>query len=199
MSMFENAETDLRQLAAQDLPYEIPLLTCSVQDEVETAERMGIARYLVKPVTREPLLSALESLGPDLDRILLVDDSQDVLRLFSRILAVAPRHYHVFRATSGQRALALMRERKPDAVVLDLIMAGMDGFQVLAEMKRDPAISNIPVIVVTSQDPSGEPVMSRALTVTRSAGLSIRDLVACIQAVSGILTGPEAMPVQPMH
>jgi signal transduction histidine kinase/CheY-like chemotaxis protein len=198
-SMFENTENYLRQLPGTDLPTGIPVLTCSIRDEVETAERMGIARYLVKPITREPLLSALESLGQNTKSVLLVDDSQEVLRLFSRILAGAPQRYRVFRATSGQRALALMRERKPDAVVLDLIMTGLDGFQVLAEMKRDPIMKNIPVIVVTSQDPIGEPIMSDILTVTRRAGLSARDLVASIQAVSGILTGPETLPLQPIH
>ncbi|MHB8625669.1 MAG: ATP-binding protein [Aggregatilineales bacterium] len=198
-SMLENTENYVRQLARADLPYGTPVLTCSVPDEVNTAERMGIARYLVKPVTREPLLSALESLGENIKSVLLVDDSQEVLRLFSRILAGTPQCYCVFRATSGQRALALMRERKPDVVVLDLIMTGMQGFQVLAEMKRDPVMRNIPVIVVTSQDPIGEPIRSDVLTVTRSAGLSARDLVACIQAVSGILAGPEALPIQPIH
>src|SRR5262249_54021838 len=105
-SMFENPENDIGQLERKDFPYGFPVMTCSVPDEVETAQRMGIARYLVKPVTREPLLSALESLGGDIQSVLLVDDSQEVLRLFSRILAGTTQRYRVSRATSGQRALA---------------------------------------------------------------------------------------------
>jgi len=78
-------------------------------------------------------------------------------------------------------------------VLLDLIMPGMDGFQVLQEKSQDPAIRDIPVVVVSSRDPSGEPVVrmstsSDVLTVTRSGGLSVRDLLACIQAVSEALS-----------
>jgi len=73
-------------------------------------------------------------------------------------------------------------------VLLDLIMPGMDGFQVLQEKSQDPAIRDIPVVVVSSRDPSGEPIVSDVLTVTRSGGLSVRDLLACIQAVSEALS-----------
>ncbi len=176
-------------LAAMESPYGTPIFTCRVPGEVEAAERLGIARYLVKPVTQNLLLSALESLGEDVKDVLLIDDTQEILRLFSRMLAAAPRSYRVFRATSGQRGLALMRERKPDAVLLDLIMPGMDGFQMLQEKALDPAIRDIPVIVVTSQDPVGEPIVSDTLSVARSGGFSARDLVACIQTVSGLLAG----------
>ena len=198
-SMFENPETALQQLAASEMPYETPILTCRVHDEVETAERLGVAQYLVKPVTREPLLASLESLGAAIKNVLLVDDSQEVLRLFSRILTVAPQRYRVFRATNGQRALALMRQRQPNAVVLDLIMAGMDGFQVLTEMKRDPAIRNIPVIVVSSQDPTGGPITSDVFSVKRTDGLSARELVTMIQSVSDILASREPLTVQPVQ
>jgi hypothetical protein len=59
---------------------------------------------------------------------------------------------------------------------------------VLQEKGQDPAIRDIPVIVITSKDPSGEPIVSDGLTVTRSGGLSVRDLLGCIQAVSEVLS-----------
>jgi hypothetical protein len=59
---------------------------------------------------------------------------------------------------------------------------------VLDEKGRDPAIRDIPVIVISSRDPTGDPVVSNTLTVTHGRGLSVRNLLACIQAIGEILS-----------
>ena len=172
-----------------DLPYDTPAIACWVPGMGEAARRLGVERYLVKPVTRDALLSALADLnekGNKIETVLLVDDEPEVLQLFVRMLS--QRHYRLLQATSGRRALGLLRERRPDVMLLDLIMPGVNGFQVLHEKSQDPAIRDIPVIVVSSRDPTGEPIISNTLTVTRSSGLSMRDLVACIQALSAVLS-----------
>ena len=118
----------------------------------------------------------------------LVDDRPEALQLFARMLSSAQHRYRILQATNGQRALSLLRERQPDVMLLDLIMPGMDGFPVLREKSRDPAIRQIPVIVISAKDPTGEPIVSDTLTVTRGGGLSVSDLLACIQAVSEVLS-----------
>ncbi len=178
------------------LPYDTPLVTCWVPGEDDAARRLGVARYLVKPVGREALLSALEGLGDGVRTVLAVDDEPEALRLVSRMLSSAERGYRVLRATSGQRALALLRRRRPDAMLLDLVMPGIDGFRVLQEKSQDPTLRDIPVIVLSSRDPSGEPIVSDTLTVTRHGGLSMRQLLAGIEAVSQILT-PSVRPAHP--
>jgi CheY-like chemotaxis protein len=147
-----------------------------------------VVRYLIKPVTRELLQSVLEDLGEGIKNVLLVDDEREALQLFSRMLSSAGSSYRILRAQNGQQAMDLMRERQPDVVLLDLIMPGMDGFQVLQAKSRDPSIRQIPVIVVSSRDPTNEPIVSNMLSVTRGGGLSVRDLLHCIRAVSEILT-----------
>jgi CheY-like chemotaxis protein len=169
------------------LPYGTPAITCWVPEEGETARRLGIVRYLVKPVDREELLSSLQDVGDNLETALLVDDDPEALQLFARMLSFTETPYRVLRARNGQRALSLLRERRPDVVLLDLMMPGMDGFQVLQEKNRDPAIAGIPVIVISSRDPRGEPIVSTSLSVTRNNGLSVPDLFDCIQAVSSVL------------
>jgi len=109
------------------------------------------------------------------------------------MLASGEHRYRVLRATSGQQALSLLRERQPDAMMLDLVMPNMDGFQVLLEKNEDPCIREIPTIVISAKDPTGEPIVSDALTVTRNGGLSIGDLLACVQAFSEILA-PSGSP-----
>ncbi len=170
-----------------DLPYNTPVVVCWVPGQDEAARRLGVVRYLVKPITREELLSALQELEDNVESVLLVDDEQEVLQLFGRMLSSSGHGYRVLRAKSGQRALSLLRERKPDVMLLDLIMPGMDGFEVLWEKSQDPTIQDTPVIVISSRDPSGEPIVSDTLTVTRGGGLSVSDLLTCIRAVSQVL------------
>jgi CheY-like chemotaxis protein len=153
------------------LPYGIPAVTCWVPGSDEAARQLGVVRYLVKPVTRQVLLSTLAGLGDRVRTVLLVDDEPEALQLFARMLASANRSYDVLLARSGQRALALLREHRPDVVLLDLVMPGMDGYRLLQEKRQDPSVRDIPVVVVSSRDPGGEPLASDTLTVTRAGGL----------------------------
>jgi len=184
-SPFEETSSPADQLT--NLPYGTPAMTCWVPGEDKAARRLGVVRYLVKPVTRETLLSTLEHLGEGVKSVLLVDDQPEILQLFVRILSSAEHNYDILLAKNGRRALSLLRERRPDVMLLDLIMPGISGFQVLQEKDRDPSIREIPVVVISARDPSGEPIASDTLTVTRGGGLSVRDLLACIQAISEIL------------
>ncbi len=122
------------------------------------------------------------------ERILLADDEPEILTLYSRILSTEVPGARVQQAMNGQRALTMMRERRPDVILLDLMMPGKDGFQVLMEKSSDAALRDIPVIVVSSRNPSGETVVSDTLSVARSSGLSLHELIEFIQQTSQILT-----------
>jgi CheY-like chemotaxis protein len=184
----EETPTPADRLA--DLPYGTPSIACWVPGVSEAVKRLGVVHYLVKPVTRELMLSTLTSLGEGVQSVLLVDDEPEALQLFARMLATEEGKYHILQATSGRRALNLLRARQPDVMLLDLVMPGMDGFQVLREKGRDPSICDIPVVIISSTDPTGEPLASNTLTVTRGGGLSVFELLTCIQQVSQILSPP---------
>jgi signal transduction histidine kinase/CheY-like chemotaxis protein len=181
---------ELPHLIAQlaTLPRETPVIGCWVAAEDDAAQRLGVVRYLVKPITREKLLQALKRLGRESKTVLLVDDQSEALQLLSRMLASGEHEYDLLLAKNGQRALSLLRQRHPDVMLLDLIMPHMDGFQVLQEQSQDPSIRDIPVIVISSRDPSGDPIASNLLTVTRAGGLSARDLLDCVQSLSQALS-----------
>jgi CheY-like chemotaxis protein len=148
---------------------------------------LGVVRYLVKPVSSKTLLRTLAALGQACKTVLLVDDEPEALQLFTRVLSLSPAQYRVLQATNGQRALGLLRERRPDVLLLDLIMPAMDGFQVLQQKSHDPTIRDIPVIIISSRDPVNEPIVSDSLAVTRGGGFSARDLIESVQALSGVL------------
>jgi CheY-like chemotaxis protein len=171
-----------------NVPFGMPVIVCSVPGSHESAGVLGVAAYLVKPITREVLLDALACLQLEHKTILLVDNDPDALRLFRRMLISAQEGYRVLRATNGRQALLLLRQQPVDVVLMDLVMPGMDGFQMLAAKNLDPALSHIPVIVISARDPEGQPIISRSLTVTRSGGISLRRLIACIQALVPVLS-----------
>lgn len=170
-----------------NLPFGTPVITCWLPGEHEAAKRLGVVEYLIKPLAQEKLLAALARLGPTIKTVLLVDDEEDELHLFARMIEADAQRYALLQVTTGQRALSMLRNRRPDVLLLDLMMPGMNGFQVLAEKARDPAIADIPVIIISSRDPAGEPLIGNTLTVTHGAGFTQRHLVACIQALGEIL------------
>jgi two-component system cell cycle response regulator len=83
-------------------------------------------------------------------RILVVDDEPQNLELMEAILQDAG--YTVFQATEGEEALALAHEKRPDLVILDLMMPGLSGFEVCARLKTDAQTGEIPVLFVTALD-----------------------------------------------
>ena len=147
-------ETICHSLSTQNqLPYGLTLFAFWLPGIASVAKNMNVKQYLVKPVSTETLLETLEGFGGEIQDILLVDDNPDILQLFGRIISSAKKSYKVLRATDGQQGLDLLRTRKPDLVFLDLVMPEMDGFQLLREKEADLSIRDIPVVVLTAQDP----------------------------------------------
>ena len=83
-------------------------------------------------------------------RILIVDDERHNRQLLEIMLG--PEGFHLRAAASGEEALAMVRDQLPDLILLDIMMPGMDGYQVAARIKGDPATKNIPVIMITALD-----------------------------------------------
>jgi CheY-like chemotaxis protein len=169
-----------------------PAIICSVPGIDEAADALGVSDYLVKPVSREALLGALERLELHGKTVLIVDDQPEALLLFRRMLASADREYRVLRASNGRQALDILAEERPDVILLDLVMPEMDGFRFLAIMRSDPGLCEIPVVAISARDPSGQPIVSSALAVSLGDGLSMHQLLACIEGVISILS-----PVKP--
>ncbi len=81
--------------------------------------------------------------------ILCVEDEAEMIDLIRLILA--RKGFNVRGAAGGVEGIRLIRELRPDLVLLDLMMPDMDGWEVYQQMKADPALKNIPVIVVTAK------------------------------------------------
>ncbi|MCX6893760.1 MAG: response regulator [Verrucomicrobia bacterium] len=84
-----------------------------------------------------------------MSKILVIDDEQDFLRVIARFLS--RKGFEVAEASDGRTGVSLASECQPDLIVCDLNMPGMDGYEVLETLRRDPALADIPVIFLTGQ------------------------------------------------
>jgi two-component system cell cycle response regulator len=83
-------------------------------------------------------------------RVLVVDDVDANVRLLEAKLTI--EYYEVLTASDGPTAIRVAAEQKPDIILLDVMMPGMDGFETCRRIKADPATSHIPVVLVTALD-----------------------------------------------
>ena len=84
--------------------------------------------------------------------VLVIEDAANVLQFITASLAGEP--IHLVTATDGDRGLDLARELHPDLLLLDVALPGIDGFEVLQEIRQDPALSETPVVIVTAHGDS---------------------------------------------
>jgi DNA-binding response OmpR family regulator len=81
--------------------------------------------------------------------ILVVEDDVDILQLVDHNLKLAD--FHVLAAQDGYEALSIAKKHLPQLVILDLMLPGLDGFEVCKELKRSPTTRNIPVLMLTAR------------------------------------------------
>jgi len=86
-------------------------------------------------------------------KILLIDDDVDFVEATRMVLESKP--YEVIVAYEGDEGLRKAREENPDLVILDIIMPGKDGFVTAEQFKKDPALSKIPILILTSYAEKG--------------------------------------------
>lgn len=92
--------------------------------------------------------SSADALGVPSGRpvIVLVEDHQDTRQLYAEFLSVS---FHVLPAADGPGALEIMRAQRPDLLITDLSLPGMDGFELVSRVRNDPLMKGVPVICLS--------------------------------------------------
>jgi DNA-binding response OmpR family regulator len=124
----------------------------SVLSEQNLAYRMKADEYLIKPITQDELFDTItrtisKSNGID---ILIADDDDNFLNLIGQFLKEEGIPYRLAR--NGEDAIYQMLVKKPDLLILDIMMPKKDGFTVIEEIRNREGIKDTPVIVVTAKD-----------------------------------------------
>ena len=147
---FEEA-VQFRQIGEAMGSQQLPVILCPFGDEELLARSLGVQAYLVKPIQRGAFLQALEALGQQVQRVLIVDDDPRIVRMLTRIINSAERPYTVIRAYGGRDGLERLRSQKVDALVLDLLMPEIDGYSLLQRAREEQLLTDVPVIILTSK------------------------------------------------
>jgi signal transduction histidine kinase/DNA-binding response OmpR family regulator len=167
----------------------LPVLVASDSQDERKALSLGADAYLPKPVARDALLAALARVIPTRsDQVALIIDDDEAARYVIRRCVRQPMRFE--EASDGERGLVLASQVRPGVIFLDLVMPGMRGDEVLDRLKADPSTSDIPVIVVTSQDLDAG--MRDRLSHNARAILQKRDISVEVlaRALDGIAPGP---------
>jgi len=131
---------------------DIPIVVVSIMDRKELGFILGANEYLVKPVQKNVLLSTIRNYLPateEQQKVLIVDDDPLILRVIGDEIESAG--CTVLHASNGKEAMEVMESDNPNAVVLDLMMPEMDGFEVLHKIRCSDKFKEIPVFVLTGR------------------------------------------------
>ena len=134
---------------------ETPVVILTMVDNKNLGYALGATQYLMKPIDRERLVAVLRKYSRlSHDPILVVDDDANTRDLLRSILT--KDGWNVQTAENGRVALEKVRSARPGLVLLDLMMPEMDGFAFIEEFRKLPSAGDVPVVVLTAKDLSGE-------------------------------------------
>jgi len=142
---------------------DIPIVLTSKVNKESLAFDIGQADFLTKPIDRQQLLQMMVKFDLLADgkrgkktpsSILIVDDDPQNIRLIKAMLK--PFNIEVMVADGGKAGVEMALKKKPDLIILDLMMPDVDGFEVVSKLKEDAAASQIPILIYTAKNITSE-------------------------------------------
>ncbi|MFZ3192992.1 MAG: response regulator [Moraxellaceae bacterium] len=139
---------------------DIPVVVISGISNSASALPPGAAKVLQKPLRREELVATLQELGMTNHEsgpftVLAADDDSSALTLINSCLA-SEKNISLLYAHNGLEAVSLIQQKRPDLLVVDLLMPVMNGFEVVARLKEAPETASLPIVVVSSKEITAE-------------------------------------------
>jgi len=150
----------MQELKSFENTRSIPVIIISVVDDQSFGFSMGAVGYLVKPIDKDQLLHTLEKIElaakveDTAPRILIIDDRPEDLKLMKAILR--GEGYSILEASDGAEGVAKAIEERPDLLILDLLMPGMSGFDVIKSLQEHAEARDIPIIICTVKELTAE-------------------------------------------
>ncbi len=179
----------LRELKQAPETAGIPVLIVSVAESGLRAFTLGAAEWLRKPLDRDEVLGTLRRLvngkGVDEPLVLVADDEPDTTDLIRD--ALRAEGFRVTVARDGQEALEALEQRRPDVLLLDIMMPKLSGFEVLEAIGRSPRLRGLPVVLLSAGGDDADRQRGLELGARRflSKPFDVRSLVAEIRQQAG--------------
>jgi signal transduction histidine kinase/CheY-like chemotaxis protein len=164
--------------------YPVPVIRASLPSREWLTRELGIGASLIKPVTSKQLLECLTHYE-QAEEILILDDDREFVQLMSRYLQSSGRQYKVRFAYDGDEGWQSLCQQPPDLVLLDVIMPGRSGFDIVEEMKHNEALSKTEVILITGThfDKDIADKYENQMHIQRAGGLTYAQMLACLEAL----------------
>jgi CheY-like chemotaxis protein len=178
----------LARLKADAATASCPVVIVSMLDQRGKGFALGASDYLVKPVDRDEMLEALARCipGDTVPRsVLVIDDDARDRRLIADTLE--PEGYSVLTAESGEEGVEFVRRERPAVVLLDLLMPGLDGFEVVERLRADPTTADVPIVVLTAKDlrpDDRERLAGRISYLAEKGAVGRRELVELVRSLA---------------
>jgi CheY-like chemotaxis protein len=176
----------LAQLRTMPETAMLPVIICSVVDQQQLGIALGVCAHMVKPVHEATLLALVQRYATPAATVLVVDDDPDARQVIRGILdGVSCR---VIEACDGAAGLAAVQRDNPDLIILDLMLPELDGFELLAQLRAQPAHADRPVIVVSAKDLTSDErrwLCARAQHTIHKHQLSATEFLASVQRLIG--------------
>ncbi len=183
-----NAIAQVEPADQSSLISQIPAFYCALPDPEFLRTSLEVDHYLVKPVARERVLDLLSYYGDEVNHILVIDDDVQLGMLFSRFARSAPGPHKVSvdLACGGEEGLARLKARRPDLVLLDLMMEDVPGLEIVKYIRSQPDLKDIHIAIVTARDlPDGdiELLPEKVLALKGPDSFNVVSLLSCLQAM----------------
>ncbi|MCB0196444.1 MAG: response regulator, partial [Anaerolineae bacterium] len=130
------------------------------------------------------LVALLERLGIERGRILVIDDDPRMGNLLTRLLQTHGQEYEIIRAGNGDEGLAILRQQRPDLVLMDISMPKMDGYTLLRYIRVEPHLSDLPIAMITANIGTIEDerqLGGRTMMISNLSGLSNNEVLTYLR------------------
>lgn len=154
----------LQELKSDQRTTDIPVIIHSIVDNKDLAFALGATDYLLKPLDKDALISKLEEITVAKGKrvlptsALIIESEDEVANYFKEIFE--PQGFLIYTAPDGKKGIELAMALRPGVILLDFTLPDMLGFDVIKNIKENPATKDIPIFILTEKDISVEDRMS---------------------------------------
>jgi CheY-like chemotaxis protein len=134
--------------------------------------------YLIKPIDYENLWDVLRQFSNTLNKVLVVDNDPDFVRLIERMLSTPMHQYQVSHAYTGYEALEMIKRSRPEIMLLDLNLPDLDGTQVIQHVRADDALNDTKIVLITAYEEIDNSRQLKApISISKPVGLKPNEIM----------------------